>query len=295
MRDCLLLVDLFNDFQHEDGDLLLACFRDRFPALSQLLQTSRDRTTPIIYANDSSGVFDGDASGIVERARGGPVGRLAQAIAPTQEDRFIVKPRYSAFDHTPLSACPRRSRDRANPACWHEHRRLCGSDRDRRPRKRVQGHRHRVGVLHRRSRTRGSRARVSRARCGRQGRRLARRGDSYGRRARDRLCPATRHANGLTGGEGSTDARRCRGGGTIVQELPASRSVCRAFATRQRVGAGWLGRERRELFVCSCALVERAWRPRSARARLPRVRDRRCNTPNTTVTLNPFPRASIAV
>jgi nicotinamidase-related amidase len=103
MRDCLLLVDLFNDFQHEDGDLLLACFRDRFPALSQLLQTSRDRTTPIIYANDSSRVFDGDASGIVERARGGPAGPLVQAIAPTREDRFIVKPRYSAFDHTPLA------------------------------------------------------------------------------------------------------------------------------------------------------------------------------------------------
>ena len=26
-----------------------------------------------------------------------------QAIAPTREDRFIVKPRYSAFDHTPLA------------------------------------------------------------------------------------------------------------------------------------------------------------------------------------------------
>ena len=84
MRDCLLLVDLFNDFQHEDGDLLLACFRDRFPALANCSRHRRDRTTPIIYANDSSGVFDGDASGIVERARGGPAGQLVRRSLPLE-------------------------------------------------------------------------------------------------------------------------------------------------------------------------------------------------------------------
>jgi nicotinamidase-related amidase len=82
---------------------LLACFRDRFPALRQLIGSCRHQGTPIIYANDSFGIFDGDANGVVERARGGPAGQLVQAIAPTSDDRFIVKPRYSAFDHTPLA------------------------------------------------------------------------------------------------------------------------------------------------------------------------------------------------
>jgi nicotinamidase-related amidase len=103
MRDCVLLVDLFNDFRHEDGDVLLACFRERFPDLQALIQTSRQRATPIIYANDSFGIFDGDAGGVVERARRGQAGNHVEVIAPRREDRFVVKPRYSAFDHTPLA------------------------------------------------------------------------------------------------------------------------------------------------------------------------------------------------
>ena len=103
MRDCVLLVDVFNDFRHADGDNLLACFRERFPDLQALIQTSRERATPIIYANDSSGIFDGDARGVVERAKQGQAGQLVKVIAPRREDRFVVKPRYSAFDHTPLA------------------------------------------------------------------------------------------------------------------------------------------------------------------------------------------------
>jgi nicotinamidase-related amidase len=59
--------------------------------------------TPIVYANDSFGNFDGDGRGVTERAQEGPAGHLLETIAPRPEDRFIVKPRYSAFDHTPLA------------------------------------------------------------------------------------------------------------------------------------------------------------------------------------------------
>jgi len=103
MRDCLLLVDVFNAFDHEDADALLACFKDRFPALRDLVRGFRERDQPIIYANDSSGVFDGNAARIVEQARAGPAGSLMNAIAPRAHDGFVVKPRYSAFDLTPLS------------------------------------------------------------------------------------------------------------------------------------------------------------------------------------------------
>ena len=74
-----------------------------FPTLRGLIQTSRQRATPIIYANDSFGIFDGDARSIVERARRGQAANLVEAIVPRREDRFVVKPRYSAFDHTPLA------------------------------------------------------------------------------------------------------------------------------------------------------------------------------------------------
>ncbi len=102
MRDCLLLVDVFSDFAHEDGDALLRSFRERFSSLDGLIAASRARA-PLIYANDSFGIFDGDSGRIVERARRGPAGSLVDSISPGPQDRFVVKPRYSAFDLTPLN------------------------------------------------------------------------------------------------------------------------------------------------------------------------------------------------
>src|SRR5881394_2090297 len=102
MKDVLLVVDVLNDFEHEDGDKLLKSFRERQPALVAALSSARERNIPVIYANDNYGVWDGDARAQVERARAGKGGDLIADIAPQEGDRFIVKPRYSAFDHTPL-------------------------------------------------------------------------------------------------------------------------------------------------------------------------------------------------
>ena len=102
MRDCLLLVDVFNDFGHEDGARLLASFDARFPRLRRLLADSRAAGIPVIYANDSGDVFDGNAGAIFERSRSGAAGPAMAQIQPLDGDRFVVKPRYSAFDYTPL-------------------------------------------------------------------------------------------------------------------------------------------------------------------------------------------------
>jgi nicotinamidase-related amidase len=103
VKDALLLVDVINDFGHEDGDALLASFRERHEGLVQALEQARGRDLPVIYANDNFGVWDGDARRLVRHAvQEGRGGGLVEAIAPAEGDRFVVKPRYSAFDHTPL-------------------------------------------------------------------------------------------------------------------------------------------------------------------------------------------------
>ena len=102
MRDALLLVDVIQDFDHEDGDALLESFRARHDAIVKALENARARDLPVIYANDNRGAWDGDADRLVKDALDGPGGDLIEAIAPKQGDRFVVKPRYSAFDHTPL-------------------------------------------------------------------------------------------------------------------------------------------------------------------------------------------------
>jgi nicotinamidase-related amidase len=100
--DCLLLVDVFPDFDHADGDALLRSYRERHPALATLLERARLHGLPVVYANDNHGVYDGDAASIVRRALDGEAGDLVARLEPGDGDRFVVKPRYSAFDHTPL-------------------------------------------------------------------------------------------------------------------------------------------------------------------------------------------------
>jgi nicotinamidase-related amidase len=94
---------VISDFRHEDADALLASYRERHGALVEALETARARGVPVVYANDNFGDWHGDASRLVREAvERGRAGELVQAIAPRGDDRFVVKPRYSAFDHTPL-------------------------------------------------------------------------------------------------------------------------------------------------------------------------------------------------
>jgi nicotinamidase-related amidase len=103
VRDALLLVDVLNDFRHEDADALLASFRERHAALVDALGAARARGIPVVYANDNFGDWHGDAGRLVQDAvEHGRAGELVAAIAPRDGDPFVVKPRYSAFDHTPL-------------------------------------------------------------------------------------------------------------------------------------------------------------------------------------------------
>lgn len=101
-RDVLLVVDVLDDFGHEHGPQLLSSLTDRHQPLVAALESARASRVPILYANDDKGVWDGDVGRLIHAARQGPGGHLIEALTPSEGDRFIVKPRYSAFDHTPL-------------------------------------------------------------------------------------------------------------------------------------------------------------------------------------------------
>jgi len=102
MKDCLLAVDVFGDFSHEDGDRLLASLRDRAGGFVHTLDAARRREIPVLFANDTHGVWDGDSRALVERALAGPGRDVLEALVPRDDEAFLVKPRYSAFDLTPL-------------------------------------------------------------------------------------------------------------------------------------------------------------------------------------------------
>ena len=70
----------------------------------ETLDAARAKDVPIVYANDASDGWDGDAPGLVRRAIDqGSGGDVVAALAPLPGERFVFKPRYSAFDHTPLA------------------------------------------------------------------------------------------------------------------------------------------------------------------------------------------------
>jgi nicotinamidase-related amidase len=101
--DALLVIDVINDFEHEDGDRLLASFEERLTAMTEALSGARAAGVPVIYVNDERGRWDSDAPALIravlESVRGAGI---VEHLAPRSGDRFLLKHRYSAFDHTPL-------------------------------------------------------------------------------------------------------------------------------------------------------------------------------------------------
>jgi len=101
--DALVLVDVLADFGHPDGEALFAAFREAVPSLQAAVASARAAGIPVVYANDDFGTWAGDRGRVLAEARRRcPEPELIETVAPEPDDPFVCKPRYSAFDHTPL-------------------------------------------------------------------------------------------------------------------------------------------------------------------------------------------------
>src|SRR6185312_11785127 len=106
-RQCplaLLLIDVINDMEFEQGELLM---RQTLPAarkLAALKYRVRQAGVPAIYVNDNFGQWRSDFKRLVRHCledgvRGEPVARL---LLPEEDDYFVLKPKSSAFFETTL-------------------------------------------------------------------------------------------------------------------------------------------------------------------------------------------------
>jgi nicotinamidase-related amidase len=101
----LLLVDVVKDFLHEDGDKLLSSYRERHEALVAAIRAAREAGDAVVYANDNDGAWNSDAPRLLRQAIDrGKAGALVALVAPAQDDTFVLKRGYSAFDATPLES-----------------------------------------------------------------------------------------------------------------------------------------------------------------------------------------------
>jgi nicotinamidase-related amidase len=101
--DALLVVDVINDFRHDDGERLLASFRKRVSAMTEAIANARAASIPVIYVNDDHGLWNSNVPALIQKVLDSkPAPKIVESLVPFPEDPFLLKHRYSAFDHTPL-------------------------------------------------------------------------------------------------------------------------------------------------------------------------------------------------
>jgi nicotinamidase-related amidase len=101
-RTALIVTDMPNRYDHEDGEALRASVRRITDRLRGLLDRARKLEVLTVYVNDNHGDWSARRAELIERAMAGRDPRLVQSIAPADDLPFIVKARHSAFHETQL-------------------------------------------------------------------------------------------------------------------------------------------------------------------------------------------------
>ena len=100
----LLLIDVINDFEFENGGQLLELAMPVGKNIAKLKQRAKQAGLPVIYVNDNFGKWQSDFKKIVSHCledgvRGEPFVKL---VLPDPEDYFVLKPKHSGFFCTSL-------------------------------------------------------------------------------------------------------------------------------------------------------------------------------------------------
>jgi nicotinamidase-related amidase len=102
MPYALIVVDMLNDYRHEDADRLQPSVRAAIPRIRALLDAAREGSALTVYVNDNHGDWTQGRHGLSEQARTGNAPSLVEPILPADDVPFLVKARHSAFYETQL-------------------------------------------------------------------------------------------------------------------------------------------------------------------------------------------------
>jgi nicotinamidase-related amidase len=100
----LLLIDVINDFDFEEGEQLLRLALPVGKNIAALKQRATDLAIPSIYVNDNFGRWQSDLNKIVDHCvkEEGKGKAFVELLLPAANDYFVLKPKNSGFYSTTL-------------------------------------------------------------------------------------------------------------------------------------------------------------------------------------------------
>ena len=98
----MIVVDMLNEYDHEDADVLVASVRAALPAMCRIVERAQREGVPVVDVNDNYGDWAAGRPELIERAAAGRARDLVAPIAPAEGTWFIAKARHSIFYETQL-------------------------------------------------------------------------------------------------------------------------------------------------------------------------------------------------
>jgi nicotinamidase-related amidase len=99
----LIVIDMLNAYDHEDGEALAESVREKLPQIVELRNTAGERDdVMLVYVQDNHDSWNVEREHLVERACEGRHPELVEPIAPVGRVALLQKGRHSVFYLTAL-------------------------------------------------------------------------------------------------------------------------------------------------------------------------------------------------
>lgn len=100
----LLIIDVISDFEFEDAEKLFENALPMAKKLAAFKKRAKEIGIPAIYVNDNFGKWQSDFRKLLAHARDKSVrgSKIAELLAPNEDDYFVLKPKHSGFFSTTL-------------------------------------------------------------------------------------------------------------------------------------------------------------------------------------------------
>jgi nicotinamidase-related amidase len=103
-RVALILIDVINDLEFDEGRKLLKRALPMAHAIARLKERAHAAEVPVIYVNDNFGIWQSDFNKQVQHClQDGVCGEeIVRLLKPSDNDYFVLKPKHSGFFSTTL-------------------------------------------------------------------------------------------------------------------------------------------------------------------------------------------------